>query len=98
MADALKVLSQKLSSGVITQEEHDAILDAHIRSTRPESLDEGHEAVVHNPLVSRLPVAPQRTPFAFENCPPQVGPLATAATPGLLGLPVLFLKAKSVHC
>eukprot|EP00035_Acanthoeca_spectabilis_P028507 m.471030 g.471030 ORF g.471030 m.471030 type:complete len:635 (+) comp30503_c0_seq1:218-2122(+) len=57
MADALKVLSQKLSSGVITQEEHDAILDAHIRSTRPESMDEGHEAVVHNPLEIKLCVA-----------------------------------------
>jgi hypothetical protein len=37
MAEVLRLLGKKLSSGVITREEHDAILAAHIASTRPES-------------------------------------------------------------
>lgn len=40
MAEVLRVLGRKLASGVLTRTEHDAILAAHIASTRPPTIED----------------------------------------------------------
>lgn len=82
MASALAVLADKVLAGIITQEEHDAILEAHVLSTRPitEQEDGGGPRVQGSaaaPLNADTTSPLVRTPIALTSHP-------TAHTPSPL--------------
>ena len=56
MADVLRVLGRKLASGVLTRAEHDAILAAHIASTRPPTIEDAAAGPAVSPTSSVVSV------------------------------------------